>query len=735
MTITINLPNNTKVNFPDGTSQDQIQAAIQKQFPAPQKTGGQYSELSVPENQTVGAENFQQASGPTPAERGMQTQQILGSPQSPSFDPSGLEPYEYSGGIVADSKREPDFVKKIEQWSTGAALGALKWGGALLASEAKNLMPKAIQGSGIHVKEMYEQLSKHASDLKAEYKGIGVEGGELLGGLAGMAIPGGLYVKGAQGLKAGAAMLPGASKVAEWVTSQTPAVLQKAGSFAGRTAEGTGLLASIEGAEYDPNNPGYNLEKAGAALSDPTNIVLGAGGALAGKYLQNVKKYDEVRKDLPSAFYMDTKEPGPWLNLSQMFLDAPYALAPGLTARGRQQKLIGEDLTNYINNVSGQAGATHYKDYVRHVATSVQNAVKRQKAGEKQMWEQGGFKELPITGDSVNNASQMSKQALDVLEQSGVPLSKETKSIFSKLVKSEADDPSLVAVGLGTGKKLKVNDIRDVQVELGRLANNYGKPTATANEQQVAGQLREIRDSLFQPITESVPDAARKNLGAAIEYSRRYHEFLDSVPNISKAAENSFSAKKIAFQFLKENNAFDKQALMSKLTQAEQNTAKAGFLAQAMESATSKSTGKLNLMKFSESLKASTSAPEFLGTDTFKAVEGITKVLRNIHEAQKTGFFKQAAMAGMGIGTAASLGAGGAILGGPVGAAIAISYPALMIIAHNPVIKKTLGHFTRKLSPSVQDALFKSVQRQAMKAGLILNSENGEITHKDEEVK
>jgi hypothetical protein len=63
----------------------------------------------------------------------------------------------------------------------------------------------------------------------------------------------------------------------------------------------------------------------------------------------------------------------------------------------------------------------------------------------------------------------------------------------------------------------------------------------------------------------------------------------------------------------------------------------------------------------------------------------------------------------------------------------AISYPALMIIAHNPILKKTLGHFTKKLSDSTYKALVDSVTKQAMKAGLILNPETGVLTHKDEE--
>ena len=699
----------------------------------PDKIDGQYSELNVPESQTVSESQFQQAPGPTPAEQGLITQQILGNPFDPNFDPSGLKPYDYQGGVVAGAKREPGFMKMLEQWGVGGALGALKWGGALAISEMEKIVPKSKmlgtdKKSGIQ--EIYKALEKHASKLDQEYKGVGIKGGELVGGFAGMAIPGSLYTKGTQLLKTGVSKL--APKAGEYIAENVPAIIQKAGGFAGRTVEGTGLLGAIEGAKYEPGE-GYNFNKIPEAFNSPLNIGLGAGGAIAGKYFENVRKYSEIRKDLPSAFYMDTKESGPWLSLSQMFLDAPYALAPKLTARGVQESLIKNDITKWINNISGISGAVHFKDYANFVARKIQGAVRRQNKGEKQIWEQGGFKDLPINSESKTLGSQLSQQALDVLNQSGVPLSKETKNILSKIIKTNADDPALIAIGGGTKKNITVNDIRDVQVELGRLANNYGKTTATAAEQQVSKQLKKIRNDLFQPIKYSVPKDKQTAIEAAIEFSRRKNEFFDSVPGIAKSAKNAFSAKKIALQFLKESESFSKQALAEQLSRKGMAAARSGYLAQAMEGATSKSTGKLNLSKFNESLGARTNAPEFLGTETYKAFQGIEKVLKNIHEAQHMGWLKQATMIGIGAGTLGSLGVGGAAVGGPLGATIALSYPAAMIITHNPALKKTLGHFTKNLSNSAFKSLTNQIIDKARKAGLILNTETGEITHKDEE--
>jgi len=692
------------------------------------KQQGTYSEL-LPQ-QAISEEQFQVPG----SENAAKTMEVLGSPNEPSFDPSGLEGWEYKGGLVAGTKRAPGFMKTLEQWGTGAALGGLKWGGALLLSNLEKIIPKSKTlgtDADSGTAKTYKALEQHAADLQDEYKGSGLLVGEIIGGMAGAAIPGSLYTKGIQAGKAGASLL-GSKLGLDRVAESSPQILKKAAGFTGKTAENAGMLGAISGAEYDPENPGYSAGKAIEAATDPVNLAIGAGGALASKYMQNVRDYAKVRKDLPSAFYMDTKEPGPWHSLTSMFLDAPYALVPKLTARGAQESAIKGDVSKWISGISGISGTTHFKDYAKFVSNKIQGTVKRLKKGEQQIWESGGFKSLPINKEGVEQGSQIASQAMSLLEQNKVPLSGELKKVFSKLIKTESDDSSLAAIGIQKAKNITVNDIRNLQVELGGLASSYGKATSSAAEKQIAAQLQKIRSDLFQPIKGSIPADKQTAISEAIEYSRLNHEFFNSVPGVERAAKNDFAAKKIALQFLKESETFDKASLMNQLSTKGQSAAKAGWIANAFEKSTSPTTGKLNLMKFTEHLKESSPTPEFLGTDLYKSVEGVSKVLQNIYESQKINWAKQLTMTGMAVGTAGALGVGGATIGGPDGVAAAMSYPALMIIAHNPVLKKTLGHFTKKLSDSTYKALVDVAQKQAQRAGIIFNAETGEITHKDE---
>lgn len=502
------------------------------------------------------------------------------------------------------------------------------------------------------------------------------------------------------------------------------------GKYGTNILGGAGVLAGTELMRYDPENPGQlNTSAAKDALANPLTYAVPALATKLGSWATNAKKLGEAQEVIPSMMARDIKPAGAVRTFYQEVFDSLPALT-GMGKRVRQIENIGEDVSNYIKNLSGGLQSVKYKDLKAEAGKQLQGSLNVLKLKGDLLWEKG-FKTQPISvpADVYKNVSDAvglikgskikGESLIKTYLENGLP--PKVKSEVSNLVDMyEASIPAAVKT---TGKKLTVDNVKELATYVQKAAINARRVEGGAG-MDLAGQLDEIHTNLFDSIQKSVSPEQMADFSAAREYSANLFSMYKQVPKLQKAATDEAAARNIILKVVGEQDPFNKKVVLNMLPEKGRKATEAAKVAKALEQ--SITDDGVNLNTFLTKTNEYTQTPEILGNENYKAFDGFRNYLSAIKSGGKVGWWRQAAML-----TAASSAVG--LTAGATGAAVPIAtYAAMSFVANHSPLKKIFNAMTKDLPESTFNALMKASERHLTRAGYFM-SKDGTLKNKDED--
>lgn len=586
-------------------------------------------------------------------------------------------------------KTTPSFLKKLDMINTGVHRGVTHFTHALLSKlPFGDKWQQAIKDADTAVEAEQE------SNIQ-KYSGFYPQGGELGGELLATLPTGGAF--------------GGVAKAATLLGKVAPIGLKTAAKYGTAGAGTTGILAGVESQRYDPENPGQliNQEAASEVLSSPLAAMMGMGAQKLSTWSTASRKLGEAKEVFPNIMARNLKEPGATTTLSNMFFGIPAALT-GMGKQAKQVDQIGDDISNFIGKMAGTRQAQTADNLREYSANIVQSTLKKMGRAEDKIWDQG-FKTAPITNSQAVKDEVVN--AIDLL----------------KTNKISGYETAVNYLNNGMRKSdLKVDDVKKLQTLVsGAAINAKGLEGGVGN--QLADDLSQIKDNLLNHIQDSLSPEAMKDFSAARAFSAHKFELFKKAPLLQKAINDEASAHKLVNTLISEGGVLPpKKAAMSILSKGGQDKVAATKLQQALES--SDTAGHINLDSFLTKTSPYTQSKEIMNASAYKSLEGLNKYLKNIDEASKVGWWRQAAVAG----TGASLAGVGAASAGATGLAVPlVAYGAATFIANHSPLKTLLHAITKKLPSSTYDLVVKNIEKHLTRAGYLM-SDKGVLEHKDD---
>lgn len=604
------------------------------------------------------------------------------------------------GGQVVGGKQEPDFLKKLDLINTGVHRGVTHFTHALMSklpfmppegSPLGDAYQKAIQDADAGIEA---EQQKNINTYTGAYPQIGEFAGEMLA----TAPAGGLF------------SLTG--NLAKTVGQLAPVGLKTLAKYGTSALGGAGAMAALESQRYNPNDPTamFNTEAAQNALENPLSYAIPALGTKLSTWAQASRKLGEAKEIIPNIRAVDIKDAGPARKFQQQF----FGFLPALTGFGKQVKeldQIGDDLDNFVRNVSGNLTdirASSLKDYA---AKQMSGALKVMKLKGDLLWDKP-FKTKPIT--DVQGLKDDVINAMDLIKDTGI----KGESLIAKQLQQRIRKGNLT-----------VEDAKKINSLLGDAAIG-AKQVIRGAGLELSDELGKIKDSILNKIQSSLTPDDMADFSAAREYSSRYFAMQKNSPRIRKAIESEAGARALIDDFLSEKGKVNKQKVLNvfkdlpgELSQKGPKAAAAAKIAEIIQH--SDTAGRLNLDTFLTKTSGRTQIPEIVGSDVYKSLQGLNKYLHSVDEAAKTGWWRQASMLAM-SGGAGWLGGGG------VGAGLALaSYGAAALAANHSPLKTALHALTKKLPKDTYDHLVKVIEKHFNRAGYIYS--NGELKEDTDE--
>ncbi len=601
---------------------------------------------------------------------------------------------------------KPGFLKQAELIGSGHMKGSLNYTARLM-----NYVGKLTEGTPEETKirgenpvaRAYEYWTeKNAADAQkyagaSTLQGIGELGGELLT----TAPVGGV--------------LGGVSKAAQAVGKALPYGLKTLGKYATAGSGGALTLSALESQKFDPANPDapYSAEQFETSLKNPVSAIAPMLGTKLATWADKARELNQAKEIFPNIMARHLKEPGSARQLTSILTDS----VQNLTGFGKGVKLaegIGDDISNYINTLSGGIAAKYSKDYKTVAAKEFQGALQNLKKGQDEMWDKP-FKTAPIS--NAEEIKDIAIQAQDILKDSGIP----TAGKASKLITQ----------GLRKGN-LTVNDVKNIASDIGNAAGdayNMGGGTAA----KMGQGLSDIRQQLIGAAQKNLSGNDLADYTAASTYSKNYFETMSQSSRIKDALYSELDAKNVIKSMMSEAEAIDKAKTLNLMTNTGQKATWAAKMAKALEDSGFEGTDKVNLSTFVNATRQSSQLPELMG-DTYNAVTGLNKYLTAIQQSGEHKLSKY-------VGALGAVAGAGAVASGtaaiPVVAAIA-SYNVLASLANRSPLKSLLGILGKagekatgnKLSDSVYKHITNKVENLLIRGGYFL-TEDGALEKKE----
>lgn len=650
---------------------------------------------AVPDNQAISVDQFQ-SPDQINSQKAAEAQQILGNPNDPNFDTSGLEPWQYKGGLVTGSKREPGFLKTLDLINTGVHRGVTHFTLGLMS-----MLPFG--------KNYQNAIKKVDADIDAEqnkniktYDSYAPQIGELGGELLATAPAGGLLGGVAKGANALADVAPQGAKL-----------LSRYGTAG---VGGAALLSGTDALQYqgDAFDPAKAAEKFKSDMTDPLSYVAPMAGQALGRYLDKSRAYNKVVDEGIDVLPRDLKDKGAGRTLSYLFYDS----LPMMTNMGRRvQQLqdIGDTIGNVVRKVSGTDAAMTSDDLINYAGKNLQMGLQGLKAKETLLWDKPFAKTIIADPKAVID---IGKQAQDIVSEVALPTVNRTVKQIDRL--------------LGKGSQMTVDDVKVLRSQISKAASDaYALPGGTGAE--VGQELSALRNQLYDPMANSMSASDLKDFKAASTFSKNQFELEDSLPAVKKAIKSEIEANKIIEGIVKDSTSFDKAAAMGLMSEKGQRAAKGAVIAKALEQAADdKGVNLTSFLKKVAPTEGTSSAEKILGNE-YSHIEGLAKHLSAINEAKRIGSFGKFAAIGTGAGAAAGLGMAASSGSGNSdwkNTAALVSYPVMLFAANHPVLKRLLGVTTKKLSDSTYKHVTNKIQDLFTRGGFLYNSD-GSMTEGD----
>lgn len=593
------------------------------------------------------------------------------------------------------NKVSPGFLKSLEMIGSGAAQGMLTFTGSLLS-----LAEKGLRGGGTPTTvpdAVQYWKDKNESDEK-KYTGAGILQG------AGQ-LPAEVLTTAPLGGPLGAVM-KGAAKVGEVL----PTGLKTLGKYGTSALGGAGVLAGMESQRYDPENPGQiaNFDAAEEALKNPASYVMPMVGTKLSTWMDASRKLGEAKEVFPNIMARNLKEQGAGTTAANAIFGVPALF--GFGKQVNQLKGINEDVTKFIQKISGTKGALTADNLTEYSANIMQSTLKKMERAEDKIWDKGFKSEYILTPKEVKDDVI---NAIDLLKTNKIP--------GYEAVVNSLDN------GIRPGKMMRVEDVKKLQTIMsGAAINAKGLEGGIGND--LANSLSNIKDSLLNHIQGSLSPAAMKDFSAARAFSANKFELFKNAPMLYKAINDTTNAHKLINTLTSEGGVLPpKKAALGILSKGGQDMIGATKLQQALEAADPTHSGNLNLETFLAKTSDYTQNKFIQNKSSYEALQGLNKYLQNINEASQTGW-RQVATGGAVASTAAAgmLGAGATGLAVPLAA-----YSAATFVANHSPLKTLLHAVTKKLPNSTYDLVTKNIEKHLTRAGFLV-SQDGILKHKDE---
>lgn len=648
-------------------------------------------------------------------DKAAKTQQLIGNPSDPNFDTSGLQDWQYKGGLVTGTQREPGFMKTLDMINTGVHRGVTHFTLGVMS-----MLPFG---------DKYQNaLKKVDADVEAEqqkniktYDSVAPQLGELGGELLATSPTGagltGLGTKALE-LSLGKAVITKGGTVSKILDSMgvgflagaaLPRRTRLAMSYGLIGTGGAGLLSGTEALKYqgDAFDYGKAKDKFIEGMSSPLSYVAPMAGQALGRYLDKSRAYNKVVDEGIDVLPRDLKEKGAGRTLSYLFYDS----LPMMTNMGRRvQQLqdIGDTIGNVVRKVSGTDAAMTSDDLINYAGKNLQMGLKGLKAKETLLWDKP-FAKTPIS--DVQSVVDIGKQAQEIISDVSLPTVNRTMKQINRL--------------LSKGDQMTVEDVKVLRSQISKAASDaYALPGGTGSE--VGQELSALRNQLYDSMANSMSKADLKDFKAATTFSKNQFELEDSLPAVKKAIKSEIEANKIIEGIIKDSVTFDKTTAMNLMSDRGQRAAKGAIIAKALEqSADDKGVNLTSFLKKVAPTEGTSTAEKLLGNE-YSYVEGLAKHLSAINEAKRIGSFGKFAAIGTGAGAAAGLGVVASSGSGNSdwkNTAAIVSYPAMLFAANHPVLKRLLGATTRKMSDSTYKHITNKIQELFTRGGYLYNAD------------
>lgn len=585
----------------------------------------------------------------------------------------------------------PGFLKKVDMIASGVDRGVKNFTLALMSK-----LP-----FGDKYQSAIKQVDADATATQQDnirkygglYPGIGEVGGETLATLP---------VGGALG-----SVVKGAALVGKLA----PIGLKTLGKYGTSALGGAGVLAGMDSQRYDSEHPGQliNTDAAGAALSNPLSYVLPAVATKLGTWAEASRDLGVAKETFPNIMARNLKDSSAPTTLSNMFFGIPAALT-GMGKQAQQINGIGDDISNFVQKLAGTKEAQTADNLTEYSANIVQSTLKKMGRAEDKMWDQG-FKTTPITNTQAVKDDVIN--AIDLLKTNKIPGYETMVNYLNN--------------GIRKGE-MKVDDVKQLQTLIsGAAINAKGLEGGVGN--QLAEDLSSVKDNLLNHIQNSLSPNQMNDFSAARAFSANKFDLFKQAPLLQKAINDEASAHKLINTLTSESGVLPpKRAAVSILSKGGQDMLGATKVQQALES--SDTAGNINLDSFLTKTSPYTQSKVIMNQGAYDSLQGLNKYLKNIDEASKVGWWRQAAIAGT-IGSAAGAGAIGA---GATGLAVPlVAYGAATFVANHSPLKTLLHAVTKNLSSSTYDLVTKNIQKHLTRAGYFIG-DDGVLKHKDDPV-
>lgn len=615
-------------------------------------------------------------------------------------------------------KQVPGFMKAVDMIGSGAMKGSLEFTGRLLSFAERGLT-----GTD-YVQNAYDYWSKKEEDDRAKYTGAG-----FLHGLG--ELPAELLTTAPLG-----PVLNATSKLATGAGKLAPYGLKKIAEYSTSGALGGAALAGLEGlrAETSDKNTAnlpFNTTAAKESFGTVGNLMAPMAGTLLGNWADRANRLAEAKKMIPGITnrQLNTVAVGtegvtkPTLGgqIKSIMFDS-ISNQTGFGKSARLSEEIGDDVSKYINNLSGNivANPAYAKNYREAAGKEFQRTLEGMKQTEAALWNKP-FKTQKIS-DSQEVRDAIS-QAQAIISKSGMTSSKMSKQYLKKslnesgLGKKNPLESGLAGIGVTIKKPfLTVDDVKNMRSILGDIGADAKDMGLVGG--RVASNLNGIRDRLNTSISNSISPEFQKDYAAASQFSSKFFDLKNESSRIQNSLFDDVDARTVIKNYISEAGTINKAKLSGIMSPAAQDATVATKLAGALESAGFPEKRAVDIGRFVELTGRNTVVPELMNGETHKAFVGLTNLLKSVQESGSHKMSKYLLAAGA-VSAAGAVGAGAAL---PVAAGL-VSYAAMASIANRSPLKSLFSYFSNKLSPSVKETLSNKLQENLVRGGYFMNDE------------